>query len=40
MEDGLRRGLEDGDGFAGFLGRDLGNVNPDDVAGFSFDGAL
>ena len=39
-EDWLRRGCEDGDVFDIFLCGGLGNIYPDDVAGFSFDGAL
>ncbi len=40
MEEWLRSGLEDGDVFAGLLRGELGNGDPDEVAGFSFDGAL
>jgi hypothetical protein len=39
-EDWLRRGCEDGHVLAGFLRGKLGNIYPDDVAGFSFDGAF
>jgi len=40
VEDGLRRGLEDGNFLAGFLCGELGKRDPDQVAGFSFDGAF
>ena len=39
-EDWLRRGCENGDVFDVFLRRELGNIYPHDVAGFSFDGAF
>ena len=40
MEERLRRGLENGDGIAGFLRGEFGKGDPDEVAGFSFDSAL
>lgn len=39
-EDWLRRGREDGDVSRVFLCGELGNIYPDEVAGFSFDGAF
>jgi len=36
----LRRGCEDGDVFDVFLCGELGNIYPNKVAGFSFDGAF
>jgi len=40
VEERLRRGLENGDGIAGFLRGEFGKGDPDEVAGFSFDSAL
>ena len=40
VEERLRRGLEYGDGIAGFLRGEFGKGDPDDIAGFSFYGAL
>ena len=40
MEEWLRGGLKDGDVSARFLCGEFGNDDPDEVAGFSFDGAL
>src|SRR5271170_5087540 len=40
VEERLRGGLQDGDGIAGFSRGELGNGDPDDIAGFSFHGAL
>ena len=39
-EDWLRCWCEDGSFFGVFLREEHGNINPDQVAGFSFDGAL
>ena len=39
-EDWLRRGCKDEDVFDVFLCGELGNIYPDEVSGFSFDGAL
>ena len=40
VEDGLGRGLENGNVFAGLSCGERGDGNPDDVGGFSFGGAL
>lgn len=40
VEERLRSRLHDGDGIAGFLRGQFGNADPDDIAGFSFDGAF
>ena len=40
VEDGLRGGLENGNVLAGLLDGERGDVDPNDVAGFSFGSAL
>src|SRR2546425_628999 len=40
MKDGGGDGLRDGDVLAGRMGAERREVNPDEVAGFFFDGAL
>lgn len=39
-EDWLRRRCEDGNVFEVFFCSENGNIDPDEIAGFSFDGAL